>query len=297
MEERLSPNKGGVFKRYKKALRVKGQQLLMEGVKQAYKPAFTNLKYFCFFFGYPRSSHSLLGALLDAHPHALIAHEQDAFRYVYHGFTREQLYTLLARNAIQKSRSGRIQTGYHYTLPNQYQGQWKTLKVIGDKKGANTARWLQAYPFLLEAMRGKLKESLKAVHVTRNPYDNIATIAKRKVKWQIQQVDAKVLEAAKNEYVFLSQSNKQLHQQLGDESCLHLSSENLVKTPQETLSKLLDFLELEPTSDYLADCESLLFNNPREPRWQINWPQEVIQEIESLMADNPWLKGYATGKD
>ena len=35
---------------------------------------------FCIFIGYPRSGHSLLGSLLDAHPEMVIAHELDVLR-------------------------------------------------------------------------------------------------------------------------------------------------------------------------------------------------------------------------
>jgi len=36
---------------------------------------FSKLRNFVLFVGYPRSGHSLVGSLIDAHPHAIIAHE------------------------------------------------------------------------------------------------------------------------------------------------------------------------------------------------------------------------------
>ena len=40
------------------------------------------LRSFCLFIGYPRSGHSLLGSLLDAHPDIAIAHEVNALGLV-----------------------------------------------------------------------------------------------------------------------------------------------------------------------------------------------------------------------
>src|SRR5690349_21009491 len=47
---------------------------------------------FCLFVGYPRSGHSLIGSLLNAHHEVVIAHEMDAHKYIMRGFNRDQLY-------------------------------------------------------------------------------------------------------------------------------------------------------------------------------------------------------------
>jgi hypothetical protein len=43
---------------------------------------FDQVQSYCMFVGHPRSGHTLIGALLDAHPHIVIAHELNALRYV-----------------------------------------------------------------------------------------------------------------------------------------------------------------------------------------------------------------------
>ena len=42
---------------------------------------YDDLQAFCLFMGYTRSGHSLVGACLDAHPEAAIAHEGKIFAY------------------------------------------------------------------------------------------------------------------------------------------------------------------------------------------------------------------------
>jgi len=51
------------------------------------------------FVGYPRSGHSVIGSLLNAHPDMVVAHELNALRYVQAGFSRLREYPFLARYA------------------------------------------------------------------------------------------------------------------------------------------------------------------------------------------------------
>ena len=72
---------------------------------------FDTVNTYCMFIGYPRSSHSLMGSLIDAHPNAIIAHEQDVLKYIKYGFTKEALFPLLLRNSEEFTANGRTWTG------------------------------------------------------------------------------------------------------------------------------------------------------------------------------------------
>ena len=52
---------------------------------------FDDVRGFVIFVGQPRTGHSLVGALLDAHPNALIAHELDALKYVAAGYVLQRV--------------------------------------------------------------------------------------------------------------------------------------------------------------------------------------------------------------
>ncbi|PSO51862.1 MAG: hypothetical protein BRC34_14235, partial [Cyanobacteria bacterium QH_1_48_107] len=58
------------------------------------KKNFQNVDKYCMFIGYPRSGHSLVGSLLDAHPNIIIAHELNALNFVDMGFNQQQIYYL-----------------------------------------------------------------------------------------------------------------------------------------------------------------------------------------------------------
>ena len=61
---------------------------------------FANIEKYCMFVGYPKSEHSLVGSLLDAHPNIVIAHELDALRYINRGFNKKQLFYLLFEKSL-----------------------------------------------------------------------------------------------------------------------------------------------------------------------------------------------------
>lgn len=54
---------------------------------------------FCLFLGYPRSGHSMIGALLNAHPNIMMSHEAEALKYVCAGFSRNQIYDIILNKA------------------------------------------------------------------------------------------------------------------------------------------------------------------------------------------------------
>ena len=102
---------------------------------------FDRVERFCLFLGYSRSGHTLPGAMLSAHPNAVVAHELDVLRYVEMGFDRDAIFSLLCDRDRWFCRRHCEWTGYSYAIPNQWQGRYETLRVIGDKKG-RTNVWI-----------------------------------------------------------------------------------------------------------------------------------------------------------
>ena len=56
------------------------------------------------------------------------------------------------------------------------------FKVIGDRKGQDTALALIDKMSLLDEIREVIQVPIKLIHVIRNPFDNIATMMLRAVK-------------------------------------------------------------------------------------------------------------------
>ena len=95
------------------------------------------------FIGYPRSSHSLVGALLDAHPEIIIPHEYDVMlksnRYQSPELKQKNLqkyvlfyalHQLSLRQAKSGIRSNTSHKEYTYNVPGLWQGRYqKKIKV------------------------------------------------------------------------------------------------------------------------------------------------------------------------
>jgi hypothetical protein len=60
---------------------------------------------FALFIGYPRSGHSLIGSMLNAHPDMVIAHELGVFDYVNRHFGRTTLYGLILERTVRSVHS------------------------------------------------------------------------------------------------------------------------------------------------------------------------------------------------
>jgi len=156
---------------------------------------------FVMFIGYQRSSHSLVGAILDAHPEIIIPHEYGLMskvgRYLSPNRTQDNLqryalfyalHQLSLNQAVFGIRASANNTGlgknaYTYHVPGLWQGGYqKRIKVIGDKKGGKTSKALidPNNMIRLQAISEIVQVPMKFIHVVRNPFDNISTMTLRK---------------------------------------------------------------------------------------------------------------------
>ena len=245
---------------------------------------YKDLKYFCMFIGYPRSGHSLVGSLLDAHPNIVISHELDALYFIKAGFSTRQIYSLILNNSITFTREGRRWKEYAYRVPNQWQGRFDKVLVIGDKKGGETTRRLGNDPHLLIRLLKRIRKPIKFIHVVRNPYDNISGIASL-MNWS--------LEKSMKYYFSLCAMNEDLKRCILDKNIFEIRHEDLIAQPENILMELCEFYELECGEDYLRDCSAVIFKSPHSKRQKTNWTPKFIQEVQDRMKAFPFLRGYS----
>jgi len=251
--------------------------------------AFRSVQTYCTFIGYPRSGHSVYGSLLDAHPEIIIAHELDALKFVDAGFGRDQLFSLLLDHSRYFKSLGSVSSGYSYSVPNQFQGEFSTLRVIGDKKGAGTIKRLHERPELLDRLRETIGAPVRFVHVARNPYDNITTIFTRKQKFEAPPSLAECVDY----YFFLVQTVSEVMARVPAEDMLDVRHEDLISDPRAALTRGCHFLGVEPTEDYLRDCASILYESPNKSRHKVAWSAEQVDAIARRMEAFPFLNGYS----
>ncbi|MBD3397820.1 sulfotransferase [Candidatus Micrarchaeota archaeon] len=247
------------------------------------KGAFDNVKRYCTFIGYPRSGHTLVGSLVDAHPNAIVAHELDALDYVNRGFSKERIFSLLLEKSRRFAKRGREWTGYRFEVPDQWHGKFKKLEVIGDKKGGGSTKWLGEHPELIDKLRKTVGVETKFIHVLRNPYDNITT-------WSIRR--NMPLEETIERYFSLAKMNKGLKEKLGGD-IFDIRHEDVILNPKNEITKMCDFLGLDATDEYLQDCSNPIFKRISKTRKKINWTPNLIEKVSEKMKEYPFLKGYS----
>ena len=100
---------------------------------------------FVIFVGHAHSGHSIIGALLDAHPEVAISNEMNVPKLILdHDLNEETLQKLVLSHTLNHSLW--VNTGYKYHVENAYQGKTRFPKVLGDKKGGGSTRIIRNNP-------------------------------------------------------------------------------------------------------------------------------------------------------
>lgn len=251
---------------------------------------FHDVRHYCLFLGHARSGGSLLGALLDAHPNAVIADEVDIFRYIEAGFEREQVFHLLLERSERQANKGHVKAGrdakqYSYHVPGAWQGRYEQLLVIGNRKAGITTQRLGSDPRALERLQTMLGEiRVKLIVSVRNPYDTISTMSIR---------SGRELESGLAQYFANCATIQALEHTIAPENLLALRHEDLLLDPDAQLQQMCRFLELPAPKSYLHACSAILYKSPAASRKKVAWSAEMIQKVQVQIEQFGFLEGYS----
>ncbi len=236
------------------------------------------------FVGQSRSGHSLVGSLIDAHPDAVIAHELHALKHLIKGAGITELSSAIQLNAHLFDLLGRAYTGYNYAVPGQWQGRHRNLVLIGDKKGNGTTRLLRRHPDCLDKLEERLQTPLCFINVIRDPFDNIATKAKR--------TGVSAAEATRRFFANVRTLDALTRARPEQVKTVYL--DDLIERPKDVLSDLVTWLSLSTDEPgYLDAAASLIFERPKRTRDQVDWPPGLIEQVRTDCARSPALARFA----
>ena len=242
---------------------------------------FADVKTYVLFIGYPRSGHSLVGFLIDAHPSAIVASQTNVFRYLRHGFSPRQSFYCILENSRKVARIGREWRPYSYAVPNQWQGRFDKLRIVGDCTGLTRVR---RNPSLLKTIHDKLPGiDLKLIHVIRNPYDNISTMTRVRRAQLTPTIEV---------YFSMCDVVEQIKRQVNPGAIYDFKHEDLIADPKTALRGLCGFLGLTAEQRYYEDCATIIFKSPRKTRSDMNWSPETIAAVEQQANRFSFLRGY-----
>jgi hypothetical protein len=249
------------------------------------RDSWQHVERYCVFVGYPSSGHSLFGALLDSHRHVMLSHELDALKYVRAHFSRTELYALIMERSKVFIASGGIWNNYDYLVPGQWQGRFEKLRVIGDKKGGLTALQVREDPGLLNRLQSLVKVPLAFIHMTRNPYDVIATRLKRRR-------EGMDLAWYADRFFEHADGVKIAREFAGPERCFDVRHEDVVADTRAKVAEACAFLGVDAPADYLDACAAKVFESPKRTRATAPWTDELLAHVQHRIAEYPFLQGY-----
>ncbi len=242
---------------------------------------------FCLFIGHQRSGHSIVGALLDAHPEMVVSHELHAMKRVKAGCDRKKLFAEILALSSKQAKEGRRQGKYSYAVPNQWQGRFRKIKVIGDKKGDATTNMLTGDLPFLERFQEVVDLPIKVVYVTRNPFDNIGAV----MRYTNRSPDGDGMRTTIDFFFDQAKTNAAMIKRFGGDA-IHVEHEDFVSHPTAVLKKLCGFLGVKSTDDYLKDCASIVNEKPNQSRHEIEWSRENVDFVLEQSAKYRCLQGY-----
>jgi hypothetical protein len=250
---------------------------------------FAHLDAFCMFIGYPRTGHSLIGAIIDAHPEAAIAHEANVLRLVAEArLSRARLFQVLYDDAAERAATGRMQSGYSYAIPGQWQGRSTTLRVIGDKSGGKSSRRLIENPGELVRLHEVVQLPLRILHVTRNPFDAVARMSKVTKNGELKET----LQESIERFTGYARVNADVLDDR-DFDILTIRHEEFVGQPREQIERVLSFLGLVPGAEYLDACIAVVRPSTHHTRNEVEWTQAQKDELQSVIERYPFFAGYS----
>ena len=281
---------------------------IMEGVKK-----------FVFFVGYSRSGHSILGTILDAHPHVVIANEFFLFKKFASDLERapEKTWTANLMNKLyQKSvfdpnqMRASEKKGYTLNIDGLWQGNFdRHIEVIGDKSGGwTTMSYLRdkvGFKKNYQKLKDKLSMPIRIIHGLRNPFDMIATRLaigiSTKTFRQLKQkpsntkklhMPSAVERGITTQFRQIAAVVEMIDTVLGPENVLEVHNCDLVNDPRNTISKLFDFLDVETSEHFLDTCSDKIFKSTSRSRDLIEWSPKQVSRIEQKMKKYKMLSRY-----
>ena len=251
---------------------------------------------FCLFACYSRSGHSLVGTILDAHPNAAVAHEGKIFDWnEQKGLTgdlrfdgRGRLFKYLASRSARHAEEGHRgrRRGEPFPLvAGASNGHFDELRVIGVKRGQEPPIVWDHNPRVFDQLAEVAGVPVRLVHVYRNPWDNIASMARTR---PMERVTGKYFRRAQTMCAIKERVPLPMHD---------LALEDLIAHPRHELRRLLNFFELPADDDFIEKAVAAVDDSPTPSRREHEWTPEELETVARRKREIPWLARYPDTPD
>ena len=273
---------------------------------------------FVLFVGHGHSGHSIIGAILDAHPNVIMAHEYRVLEPCILGSSTPQiqykryLFNNLYRNSYYSVQSGwrslvPRNKGYNLHIESQWQGTFSQLKVIGDKGGGKLSDTLivslNRTTACFRLLKEKIQMPIVLFHVVRNPFDMLASYFANKRKFSVHEMISKgtKLNLTRHQIIpaarIITRREKSLKEWLNSEEMkdtevVHIHSEEFIKDPPRHVREMCHVLNVPCPPDYVQACDDKVYQKVSASHEIINCNKDIIEEVRGLFKQIPSFSGY-----
>lgn len=244
---------------------------------------FPNLHGFTLIIGNARSGSTLMGAVLDAHPHVVIANETTASATFWRGLDGGAILAEVFENAERNAATGRPSEGYTYQIgvpPSQKQG----IQIAGDKIFNPATLLLHGDHGLIPSLEERIGVPVRFIYAIRNPFDTIATMHRRsgapiadRIRWYFMHCDA----------------TEAIRARLPADRFIECHHDDLLSTPALELERLCGFLGIEVDAAHLGGVGAMLFAAPRRTRGNVTWSEPDVLAVREGIGRFACLSRYA----
>jgi len=273
------------------------------------------IKSYLYFIGHASSGHSIVGSILDSHPHIVVSHEFDVIDklnslsnklLLFNGIWKSSCTAITGKGWRSKTTNFK---GYTLAIDNLYQGAYQShIDVIGDKRGDMTVKLYMKdrdeFETTFRNLSSIVKLPMKVIHVIRNPYDNIGTqalfgheitahinIKTLKNSDHAQFVDPKLVDKCLVEYFDFYKAIEEMKVKYNLD-VLEVHGKDLIADPKKVLTMLCDFLQVNCPSHFLTVCADKIFPKESKTRYKLKWSNEQIKTVKNNINRYPNLHRY-----
>ena len=294
---------------------------LIQPKKDLWEKPFDDVRVMLLTIGFPGSGSSLVGYCLTAHPSVVMADQPFVYEkkdplaeYInnINGIELEKKDCLYSADLdkifnvvlgldyvrwLGKKKENRFTKGVrqnrYILVPNQYQGHFKALKVLGIKRSGSNVKGL-LNESIFTTFKKRLEERgicLKFILTVRNPYDMVGSRASKLDK--IKDSPQKPITTDAISFVEKwSEENMKFLKLIDPQDIFVSRHEEMVVDPRLQLTKLCEFVQVSASPDYLDSCASCVHEKPNRRRFEFEWIPKQKQEVASLIEQYDFFSGY-----
>jgi len=235
---------------------------------------------FISFIGVVRTGHTLIASLLDSHINISISIEQNPLLRMSKDYSRKYLFDRIL-GYCKKDRM-RERGGYSYHLVGGKQYYIREVQIIGDSMTSIKNMRAISNKYTLRKFLKFIGVPIYWIWVIRDPFESAHSghlISGRSIDEIID---------IYNESYLLSHKFYELRK---DKVCL-VYLERFIEKPKMQLSRILDFINIEYSNEYLDFCSRQVFSKPNLICDTSQWSVQQINRMNKLIKNIPELNCY-----